>query len=182
MTRWLSVISTPPVLCVLPLATGDPPTDFYWHKNILDLSVNFSFIMTRVYIRVTTPTQVTNPAKSSTNVYFLCVKQISWMTNSQLQSVLLWTFKESWENFNLMKIAMGSNRYWYGLFIVFNTFNTVPFPNYQIFSLIYFDFTIDVCINGWTIQVLKPVYKCQSFWTTCISIRYFIIEMEKVAV
>lgn len=157
MTRWLSVISTPPVLSMLPLATGDPPTDFCRDtKTFLTRVLTILYNDSGIYIWITTPTRLANPTKFFL-VFFLqmcllCVIQISWMTNSQLLSVLLWTFKESWANVNLMIIAMGSNICWSGPFIDFNTLNVVSFPNYQISTLLYIDWLIDVCINNWTIQ------------------------------
>lgn len=131
--------------------------------------------MTRVYIYMD---YYTHTASLSNKGFFfilqmclLCVIQISWMTNSQLLSVLLWTFKESWENVNLMIIAMGSNICWSGPFIDFNTLNVVSFPNYQISTLLYIDWLIDVCINNWTIQVLKLVNN--HFEQHVFHIRYF---------
>lgn len=131
--------------------------------------------MTRVYIYMD---YYAHTASLSNKVFFfflqmclLCVIQISWMTNSQLLSVLLWTFKESWENVNLMIIAMGSNICWSGPFIDFNTLNVVSFPNYQISTLLYIDWLIDVCINNWTIQVLKLVNN--HFEQHVFHIRYF---------
>lgn len=140
--------------------------------------------MTRVYIRITTPTLVTYPTKSFTNVSFCEWNRLAeWKTHSC--SLFFCEHSRNLEKIlNLMKIAMGSNRYWYGLFIVFNTFNTVPFPNYQIFTLIYFDLLIDACINEWTIQFLKTCVQMSIILNYMYfhQIFQFIIELEKVAV